>query len=242
MRRGLAHWAASDRPAGPRERDLVLRQPARGMTFQAASWTLAAVIFGTLNAEGSVRDGLEVAASIALGGLVTSAAVFLIIERVMRPAVALVLSSSPPPEAGALGVGPRILLTWLLVAGAPLIAVALLAAADEPRDPAAAIAFVVGVALVVGAATVMLLGARGQRADPGGAHRDGRRGGGRSACRGDGRRRERGGSAAGGVQRDGGRPARARAPARPLRATRRRRRRARGARARRRARRAGARG
>jgi adenylate cyclase len=154
--RELAQWAASDRPAGERERDLVLQQPARGMTFQAATWGLAAVFFGALNSEGSVRSGLEVAASIALGGLMTSAGVYLVIERQMRPLVALALSSSPPPEAGTLGVGPRILLTWVLVAGVPLIGIVLLAMADEPRDPTGPIVFVVGVALIVGALALTL--------------------------------------------------------------------------------------
>ncbi len=156
LRRDLAAWAASGRRAGERERDHVLRQPARGMVFQAATWGLAAVLFGALNSEGSVIDGLEVAASIALGGLMTSAAVYLVIERQMRPVVALALSSSPPSEAGTLGVGPRILLTWLLVAGVPLIGILLLAVADEPRDPTGPIAFVVALALVVGAFALTL--------------------------------------------------------------------------------------
>jgi adenylate cyclase len=156
LRRGLAEWAASDRPAGKRERDLVLQQPARGMVYQAATWGLAAVLFGALNSEGSMITGLEVGASIALGGLMTSAGVYLVIERQMRPVVALALSSSPPPEAGTLGVGPRILLTWVLVAGVPLIGIVLLAVADEPRDPTGPIVFVVGVALVVGALALTL--------------------------------------------------------------------------------------
>ena len=166
------------RPPGGRARARPRPAPARARDGvpQAATWGLAAVLFGALNSEGSVIDGLEVAASIALGGLMTSAAVYLVIERQMRRSVALALSSSPPSEAGTLGVGPRILLTWLLVAGVPLIGILLLAVADEPRDPTGPIAFVVALALVVGAFALTLAARAVTGAGPRRAQRDGRRG------------------------------------------------------------------
>ena len=179
-----------------------------------------------------------------LAGLSTTAAVYLITERLLRPAFALALDPSAPPEARSLGIGPRLLLDLGAVLrradphgradpGRPR--------RDRPEGPDRA-------DLV-----------RGRRGAGRGLHRHEARHpvrrapGARAAARdrrglqgdldvvGAGRRRLRGRAPAGRLQRDGRRAARARAAARPLRPPGRRRRRARGARARHRARRRDAR-
>ena len=149
----LRAWARSGRPPGPDERRAVLAVPARLVRLTAAGWVGSIPVFAAINADNGLQGVLEVTVSIALGGLVTCTAAWLFIEREMREAVAIVLDSSPPPEAGALGVGPRIVLTWALCSGIPLIGLALIPVGRLPDDPSALappIIFIAVVALVIG--------------------------------------------------------------------------------------------
>ncbi|MGH2782557.1 MAG: hypothetical protein ACRDLA_14330 [Thermoleophilaceae bacterium] len=114
---------------------------------------IAAVVFALLNLDPSAAFAYDVFGTVVLVGIAATTAEFLGNERLLRPAVALVLSTDPPPEAGALGVGPRIVLTWLAVAAAPLVGIALVPAGrvpDDASDLALPLAFLAASAVVAG--------------------------------------------------------------------------------------------
>jgi adenylate cyclase len=151
--RELRAWLATARPPTDAERRAALRLPATLGCLAAGAWALAAPVFGALNLDESLEHALEVASTILLAGATTTAAVYLVAERVLRPGFALALSSEAPPEAGSLGIAPRLLLTWALCAGVPLfglILVPLGREVDDPQDLVAPIVFVGVVGIVAG--------------------------------------------------------------------------------------------
>jgi len=153
-------WSRTDEEATPQVRKLVLRLPARLSRFTFLGWLAAGLLFaGLAISTASIPFGLEVFSSVMLGGLTTSAANYLACERLIRPQVPLVLSAESRPEAGTLGVGPRIVLTWLLFAVVPLVALALVPTGrgiDDPDDLVVPTLFVVVVFIVAGAFGVTL--------------------------------------------------------------------------------------
>ena len=155
----LRNWATSERPPTELERRLVLRLPAINALWTGGGWLIGAVVFALLNLDHSRAFAYDVFGTVALVGIAVTAAEFLGNERLLRPAVALVLSTDPPPEAGALGVAPRIVLTWLAVAAAPLLGIALVPTGRVPADAsdlAVPLAFLAAAAVAVGAIAMTL--------------------------------------------------------------------------------------
>src|SRR5215210_7021927 len=76
-------------------------------------WVIAVPLFALPDLAASTEFALEEAITTALAGLSTSAAVYLTSEWQLRPPFALALDRSAPPEARSLGIGPRLLLTWV---------------------------------------------------------------------------------------------------------------------------------
>ena len=60
---------------------------------------------------------------------------YLAIEWLMRPAFALALGPEAPPDARSLGIGPRLLLTWVLCSGVPILMLALVPGRARRRGP-----------------------------------------------------------------------------------------------------------
>ena len=155
MHMPMMDWLRSGRPATDEDRRLVVRLPARGAQITFMCW-LVAIPFFTVPA--AFIDGhlaVEVATTIFLGALVTSAADFLIAEKLTRPVVALALvESGAPGDAGSLGIGPRLLLTWLLCSGVPILMLALVPTGrheiEGSEDLLAPVVFVASIALITG--------------------------------------------------------------------------------------------
>ena len=158
--RRLRPWMATSDPPTAAVRDELLGLPRATTTFTAQAWAAAALIFSALNTGNGTTYVLEVLGSTVLAGVMTCAGVYLVTERMARPALSLVLTEGlPADEPGALGITTRIVLTWLLCSGVPLVGLALVPAGrlpDEPQDLAPPIWFVVAVALVVGAILITL--------------------------------------------------------------------------------------
>jgi adenylate cyclase len=125
----IADWMVSGREPTPEERDAALRAPFHQFQILAAGWGGGAVLFFILNAPISLRLAVEISVTIALGGVVTSALGYLLIERINRANTTLALASGPPPRPVAPGVTARLLLTWAIGTGVFLLAVAVLAIA-----------------------------------------------------------------------------------------------------------------
>lgn len=158
--RALRDWASSDRPPTNLERRIVLRLPLVNALWTGVFWLLAAVVFALVNLDHSGTFALDVFGTVALTGVAVTTAEFLGNEWLLRPAVALVLERDAPPEAGVLGVGPRIVLTWLAVAAAPLAGIALVPTGRVPDDAselALPLGFLAIAALVIGGLAITLV-------------------------------------------------------------------------------------
>ena len=153
LARPMVAWLATDRPATPEERRSALKLPKRlgWLTFRL--WLYAALLFTPAAIDVSVSFAAETATAIVLAGLVTATADYLMTEWSLRPVFAHVLDAEAPSETRSLGVGPRLILTWLLCSGVPLIMIALIPLGrdvEEPRELVLPILFTVGVAFVIG--------------------------------------------------------------------------------------------
>jgi adenylate cyclase len=127
--RPVGAWMAAGREPTPAERDLVLRAPLHQLLVVAVAWGGAALLFFALNVAISVALAAEVSVTIVLGGVVTSALGYLLIERINRANTALALSIGPPRRPAAPGVSARLLLTWAIGTSVFLLGIAALATA-----------------------------------------------------------------------------------------------------------------
>jgi adenylate cyclase len=162
-------WLAEERPPTREEQRQTLRLPlteaAEGMgpwLLAAAIWCVVELAYNGTSAMFATRVGL----SIVLGGLATSALVYLLVERTFRPLSALALAGEVPEQSGALGVRSRLMLSWALGADLFLVMIGLTFLGRPAGHPpsAAAIWFLVDSGLVAGA--IVLYVAARSVADP----------------------------------------------------------------------------
>ena len=128
--REAVEWMRSGQPAQPRHRDYALRNPLVIARLSAILWAGAALVFGVLNALAAPELGAATAVTVLLGGLTTSAVLYLLAERILRPVVARALAGAPPPERSVPGVTARITMAWTLATGVPLLAITAMGVAD----------------------------------------------------------------------------------------------------------------
>jgi len=149
----LKRWIASDAPSTDEDRRQIMRIPKLMVALSAINWGVAIPVFFLLNLDYSLELAWDVAGSLFMAGLTVCGVVFLVAERITRPALAYVLDPREPAESRALGIAPRIVLTWATLSGVPLIGIMTIPAGRLPDDPAdliAPIVFVAGIALVTG--------------------------------------------------------------------------------------------
>jgi len=121
-------WLRAERPPTAAEQVAVLREPWRTTAMNAAFWGVGAVTFAAINAPSSPAVAEHVAVTILMGGVTTCAIGDLLVERLMRPVLALALSAGPPPRPVAPGVQGRLVLAWVSATGVPLLGLVLLGA------------------------------------------------------------------------------------------------------------------
>jgi adenylate cyclase len=162
-------WLAADRSPTRDEQRRTLRLPFTQAAEGMVPWLIAAVIWVTLDltyygngAASSARVGL----SILLGGLATSALVYLLVERTLRPLFALALAGDVPEDSGAISVRSRLMLAWALGADLFFVMIGLTYLGRPASHPpsTAAIWFLVDAGLVAGA--IVLYVAARSVADP----------------------------------------------------------------------------
>ena len=160
--RPARQWLREDRVPTPEERRLALRAPRTIVFVHIVLWSLAALVFGLLNATFSEELARRVALTILFGGQVTCAIVYLLSERLLRPATARALTGAGEDRRLAPGIKTRTFLAWVLgtavpIVGLGLVAVSTLAQEDFTRDELAETVLVLsGIALVTGLAIAML--------------------------------------------------------------------------------------
>jgi adenylate cyclase len=155
---------------GRRERSLVLYGPLRLSIAQGVGWFVAAVLFGTVNAQFYPHLGIAVAETVLIGGISTSALSYLLAERILRRSVARVLDGVPPRLRFGNRVAVRLVLFWALGTAVPVSGLLAAAAGSLVYQDftASQLAFLVlvvgGAALVAGFLTTV--GAAHATADP----------------------------------------------------------------------------
>jgi adenylate cyclase len=127
--RPIRAWMVAGREPTPAVRDLALRAPLHQLQLLAVAWGGAALLFFAVNVAISVALAVEVSVTIVLGGVVTSALVYLLMERINRENTALALAIGPPRQAATPGVTARLLLTWAIGTSVFLLGIAALAIA-----------------------------------------------------------------------------------------------------------------
>ncbi|REE99377.1 adenylate/guanylate cyclase domain-containing protein [Thermomonospora umbrina] len=124
--RGLFH---TDRPLSDREQRRVLRAPLRLMRVHVVLWGVATAGWTLINVSFSALLALKLGLTCLLGGLTTCAIVYLLAERLFRPAVAMTLTTTVPTATRVLGVVTRSLLAWALGTAVPVLGVVLMGGA-----------------------------------------------------------------------------------------------------------------
>ncbi len=207
--RPVRRWLREEREPTDKEKRLVLRAPVRAGLTAGVLWALAVVVFSVINVNFSGSLAIVVGITVGLGGVTTSAAAYLLTERVMRAATARALEAGPPRRPYVPGMIARSLLAFALGAGVPLLGMLLIgvyAVVDDEvsRDQLSIVILGLGgCALIVGLLLTFI--AARAAADPVMSVRDAVAVGGEGRPRrgGAGVRRDRGGAAAGRLQPDG---------------------------------------
>ncbi|HEV7887006.1 MAG TPA: adenylate/guanylate cyclase domain-containing protein [Acidimicrobiales bacterium] len=159
-------WVEEGRTPTPAERETALREPFRLAAGSFAAWMGAAVLFSGLNMVfgNPFVVVVRIFVGIVFGGLATSVLSYLLVERTLRPVFAVVLAGGVRRDR-YLGVRPRLMLSWGLGSGVPLLGIALaVVGPSRPDDPRGAVAFLTAVGML-GGWTSMFVAARSV-ADP----------------------------------------------------------------------------
>ncbi|HEY8582069.1 MAG TPA: adenylate/guanylate cyclase domain-containing protein [Capillimicrobium sp.] len=164
LARPIQRWLEAGRAADPREQRITLLAPVRQLAVHAALWGLALIIFVAINATFSGRLALLVGVTVALGGVTTCAAGYVLAERTLRPLARLALAAEVPERLPVPGVATRVILTWALCTAVPVLGIVLVGGAqlvglfsDPTLDGLASTSLALGlVALVVGLAAMAL--------------------------------------------------------------------------------------
>lgn len=160
QQRGTNAWLLAGRRPDPGEAARALRIPVDTALIAGSIWLVGAVLVGVVAAASFIdaRVGLRIAVAVLLGGMVTAGVTYLLVARAARDVTARALAEHPPAGALTLGVRPRLLLTWGLTSGVPMLGVVLLYL--DPSNPdgpgRGAVVFLVVVALLVGALATLL--------------------------------------------------------------------------------------
>ena len=152
LQRRLLRWLRPGHQIDAADRRTTLRLPARLVRLYGALWFIAAVVFAAINIPASLAGGLDTAGTIALGGVTTCALCYLLAERIVRPLVAEAMGAGPEAPPVVLGVRRRVLLSWALGTGIPLLGIGLAVVPDGREEPVGPlpVLFLCGVGLAVG--------------------------------------------------------------------------------------------
>jgi adenylate cyclase len=155
-------WLREGRIPNEREVELTVQLPTRLTQVPGAIWGFATILFTAVNTPISTVLGLQVALTTMLGGLATCALLYLMVERIERPALAYALAAGPPPRSRRPGVATRLVLAWAFGTGVAVLGVGVVAAVDLAGGEASAdrvaatVLFLSVVAFVAGLAALLI--------------------------------------------------------------------------------------
>jgi class 3 adenylate cyclase len=153
-------WLMARRQPTSGEAGHALRLPVDTALIAGLIWLIGAVLVGGVSAAAFPDPlvGLRTGVATVLGGMATAGVTYLLVARAARTVTAIALAAHPPVGTLTLGVRPRLLLTWGLTSGVPMLGVVLLFV--DPSNPGGpgrgAVVFLVVVALLVGGLATLL--------------------------------------------------------------------------------------
>jgi adenylate cyclase len=160
-RQGVTNrWLMAGRDPTSDEAGHALRLPVDTALIAGLIWLVGALLIGGVSTAAFPDPlvGLRTGIATLLGGMATAGVTYLLVARAARGVTAIALAAHPPTGALTLGVRPRLLLTWGLTSGVPMLGVVLLFV--DPSNPGGpgkgAVVFLVVVALLVGALATLL--------------------------------------------------------------------------------------
>lgn len=135
-------WALEGREPTLAERFAVLREPWRQALRPLVFWVQAAFVYALITALAGAEllTVVRVVAATVIGGVTTCALGYLMIERSFRHLFAHVLVGMPDRRPRAPGIRLRLLLTWAVGSGVPLLSTALVLFLDGNEIPVVAVA------------------------------------------------------------------------------------------------------
>nr|WP_232285525.1 adenylate/guanylate cyclase domain-containing protein [Saccharomonospora marina] len=160
LQRRTAVWFVLGRDPAPQEAVRTLRLPVDLAVVTGTLWALGTVVIGLLTGLlSSWLDALGVTLAILLGGFATVGLTYLAAEWVARPVMAIALHVAPPRESLPATVLTRLVLTWALASGVPLLGVLLVGAPPDigDGDTRYSLVSLSVIGLVVGALATALL-------------------------------------------------------------------------------------
>ncbi|ATY16953.1 adenylate/guanylate cyclase domain-containing protein [Amycolatopsis sp. AA4] len=126
LQRRTVVWFTIGRPPTADEAKRALRLPFDMAVVSGTLWLIGALALGILaGLLGSIGDAAGIALTIGLGGLTTVGLTYLAAEWVARPVMTMALDVLPPRGALPVTVLTRLVVTWVLASGVPLIGVLL---------------------------------------------------------------------------------------------------------------------
>lgn len=153
-------WLVERRAPTGEEASHALRLPVDTALIAGLIWVVGAVLVAGVSAAifPDPLVGLRTGVATLLGGMATAGVTYLLVARAARSVTAIALAAHPPAGVLALGVRPRLLLTWGLTSGVPMLGVVLLFVdPSNPQGPGrGAVVFLVVVALLVGGLATLL--------------------------------------------------------------------------------------
>ncbi|GHF59517.1 adenylate cyclase [Amycolatopsis bartoniae] len=132
LHRRTALWFAEGRRPTPEEAKRALRLPLHLALISGALWLGGTLLLGgmaALLATWMYAYGVTVA--IGAGGLLTVGLVYLAAEWVARPILTVALEVTPPDQITSVTVLWRLVLTWAVASGVPLLGVLILTAPPD---------------------------------------------------------------------------------------------------------------
>lgn len=160
LHRRTALWFALGRTPTPAEANRALRLPIHMAEISGSLWLGGTVLLGAITPLlAAWRDALAVTLTIGLGGLLTVGLMYLTAEWVGRPISTLALEVSPPDQNISVTVRSRLVLTWGVASGTPLLGVLIIAAPPNlaNADNTSSLIMLAIVGLVSGALGTALL-------------------------------------------------------------------------------------
>jgi adenylate cyclase len=164
-------WLREGREPEEQEQERTLSLPSRLAIMDACAWWGAGILFGLVNLHHSLGFAAAVTSAIWLGGETTSAILYLLYERALRPVTSLALMAREAGRPGgpgpgerpafargtfAPGIRTRLLFSWSLGTGVPILGtivvgiVGLTKSGVDAEYVAGACVFLGSVAVVVG--------------------------------------------------------------------------------------------